>query len=56
MYVSFYVKAIMAGLLIALFTLQFESTFLRFYVWSNFGLACGAIARWRRLIKTESGM
>jgi O-antigen ligase len=46
---ALFVRSIFVGFFVMFLTLQAEATFLRFYVWSTFGLACGAALRWRTL-------
>jgi O-antigen ligase len=41
------VRAIFIGLFVMLMTMQASGTFLRFYVWSTYGLALGVAARYR---------
>lgn len=42
-----FVKTLFVGFLVMFLTMQLEGTFLRFYLWSGFGLAYGAAARWQ---------
>lgn len=39
-----YVKAMAVGLIVMFLVLQMEGTFLRYYLWSVFGMVCGAMA------------